>query len=578
MKKMKKQNLFFLSILCIFVFFLPSCIDHKYDLTDENLDKNVVFSPDGIDIPIGNIDTIYIGNELKELFDNEDGRLQTGPDGVFYIEYSREFPPIEFPEYEVPRFGKQSTDPVDINLPGQFEGKATLPPSTIPIVPEFKTGYEVTRPVFSGGKGIEIALKKVQFVKDSYRLNVTINLSGIRFLGETAGANLILSLQFPSDFVFENKSGINKLANGETKIELTAPLGGFSNGAYTLPDVAALSSYTYNDNDNDSLTYSVQLIVPSPLSVEITGEPKYSMDFSVSNDDVRIDNIKASVKGTESQSGEIDITKFTDVFHGNVLAFKNPSLLLTLQSNLQTGFNLDMNMSAHDTDGEIGKAAIEDLNFAKPTSNQVEETSYLLSPSRVDIPEWREFKLNNLFRGVPQTMNYSFDAKFADDDVTLLPGGQVLSAAYTIKLPFDFEELNLEISNTITDLFSEDMYSSFFEYAKGNVKIQADNVAISLGNEMELSVIVEILDGNYEEIGIEKQEIKLNSGPTNTGFAVEIKHDDMAKMGNARHLKFAFKLSGEGPIVDTNYPNSAYIHIQKVRIVSDGGIHFEVEL
>ena len=44
---MQKPNLIILFISSFFFFFLFSCVDHKYDFDDDNLDKDAVFSPDG---------------------------------------------------------------------------------------------------------------------------------------------------------------------------------------------------------------------------------------------------------------------------------------------------------------------------------------------------------------------------------------------------------------------------------------------------------------------------------------------------------------------------------------------------
>jgi hypothetical protein len=153
-----------------------------------------------------------------------------------------------------------------------------------------------------------------------------------------------------------------------------------------------------------------------------------------------------------------------------------------------------------------------------------------------------------------------------------------LSALYTIKLPFDFENLSLSISDTITDLFSEDLYNALFKYAEGSLKIQAENVDLAVGNDMKINVTAKILDRDYQSVDIPEQTFELRNGSQNEGFTVEIKRENMDKMIDAKHLEFVFELSGSGDIVDVNYERSSYIHIQKLRIISDAGIHYEIEL
>ncbi|MDR1436960.1 MAG: hypothetical protein LBI65_02460, partial [Candidatus Symbiothrix sp.] len=96
---MKKQILFLRLLPGIFIFFLSSCINKDYDLTDENLDNDIVFSPGGFNAPAGSIDTIFIGDELRKFLAENEAEILTDPEtGVFYLQYSGDFP-VEFPEY-----------------------------------------------------------------------------------------------------------------------------------------------------------------------------------------------------------------------------------------------------------------------------------------------------------------------------------------------------------------------------------------------------------------------------------------------------------------------------------------------
>jgi hypothetical protein len=281
----------------------------------------------------------------------------------------------------------------------------------------------------------------------------------------------------------------------------------------------------------------------------------------------------------ENEDGAVDIGNFTDAFGESILHFKNPSLQIDLETNLACSIDLEVDMFTLDSNGgTIGNVELDGLAFDAPGPDkaypETKTTSYHLSPVKENVPDnitWKEFKLNNIFEKTPDALDYKIYANF-NTPVTLYPEGLVLSTDYTIKLPFDFENLQLKISDKIENLFSEDLYDQLFDYAKGNIKIEADNVDVQLGS-MKLKVTARILDGNSKEIGINPKEMTLESGANNQGkFSIEITDADKAKMINARHLEFDFEVDGAGAIKESDY-----IRIQKIRIISDAGIHYELD-
>jgi hypothetical protein len=582
---MKKQLLFFRLLPGIFIFFLSSCINHDYDLTDENLDKDVVFSPGGFNVPVGSIDTIFIGDELRKFLDENETEILTDPEnGVFYIQYSGEFP-VEFPEYTVPEFKGIETEPVDVEgiVPKDMVDPypLTLPfnaSDPIQIVSDKQANYNLEQPYFRTPKeGLEVSIEQSYFSR--YELNITVYLYHMKFL-ENSNAKLLLAMDFPNNFTFQE--GGKDPITGKTHIEKTIDVAEFKGDDQiiqcTVTEVAKLFSYKY-DLENVILDYNVTLQIDGQTDIRLTDAPEFNMDISINNDNVALDYVIGSVIGIESIAGSIETGDFTDAFKGNILDFKNPSLYLNLQSNLQVDFNMDMILVAKGSeDEEIGSAFVDNLEFGK-SAGELKEEQYLLSPIQPEgVDYWKEFKMNTLFRQIPKEMTYEMNAHFNENNVKLYPEGLTLSALYTIKLPFDFEDLSLQISDTITDLFSEELYDALFEYAEGNLKIQADNVDLVLGTDMSIEVTAKILDENYQGVGIADQTFSLQSGPQNKGFAVEIKPADMEKMVDARHLEFAFRLKGSGAIIDVNYNQASYIHIQKLRIISDAGVHYEIEL
>ncbi|MDR2804589.1 MAG: hypothetical protein LBB85_02955, partial [Dysgonamonadaceae bacterium] len=441
---MKRPVLFFQWILGVFCVLLPSCVDHDYDLTDENIDKEAVFSPNGFNAPLGNIDTLFIGNELRKFLADKEIEVRTDPNsGVFYVEYTGEFP-VEFPEYTVPVFEEIETERVDIEeiIPNAWEGRypiSFLLPSgqTIPIVSDKHASYNLEKPYFRTPKeGLEVSIDRTYF--NNCKLTIMVYLSNLQFSG--TGAEIRLSMDFPDNFIFRDHP--QDPVTGKTHIEQVVNVAEFAgNYRCIVTNIANLEFYAYQVEDVQ-LDYNVQLHVTQPTNVSITDTPQFHMDFAIDNSNVSVEYVTGAAKGVETISGSIATGDFTDAFKENILAFRNPSLHLNLQTNLRSDFNMDMTfVSKKENNSEIATASISDLEYNKLASNAMNEANYVLSPQVTGVDYWKEFALNTLFTEIPHSIAYELNANFDDDNVILYPEGLTLSVAYTLKLPFDFDEL-----------------------------------------------------------------------------------------------------------------------------------------
>jgi hypothetical protein len=70
-------------------------------------------------------------------------------------------------------------------------------------------------------------------------------------------------------------------------------------------------------------------------------------------------------------------------------------------------------------------------------------------------------------------------------------------------------------------------------------------------------------------------DIELQNGQ-NKDFAIVIALSYFELMKNARHLEFVFELKGGSTAQPLRITESDYIFIQKVKIVADSGIYFEL--
>jgi hypothetical protein len=248
---------------------------------------------------------------------------------------------------------------------------------------------------------------------------------------------------------------------------------------------------------------------------------------------------------------------------GDVLEFKNPSLSLNLTTKLGTDFKLGLDLSkTTGNDGEITASLGDDdlFSFRKPEFGSPKTETYSLTPANL-----KNFD-DIISTPFPTALDYAVKLHFDDANAKLSPEQLELSAGYTFKIPFDFKNIDLSLKDTITNLFSEDIYDQVFSHTKKSVSIQADVVDVSIGGGgIKLQISAAILDANFDKI-IDFSDV-LKEDKT---LSIAIAGNDLEKMKAARHLSFVFRLSGQGKIKESDY-----IEIKGVRIVSESGIHYE---
>ncbi|MCC8146501.1 MAG: hypothetical protein LIO93_08720 [Bacteroidales bacterium] len=547
---MRKPALF-IPFFCFIASILFSCVDHDYDFDDDKLDKNGVFSPDGVNVPIGNIERISILHELKKQYTGEN-KIEVDENGTIFIDYRGEMP-LEFPEFETPEFADLNTKPVKVE---NIQGNGTIFPGQYPLISNEEVEYDIAPPVFHNEKEeLDIRVETIYF--DSYPLDLTFYLSNLK-INPGGEGKIILYLDFPSNFVL--KDGIKRVVREVDVHQLN------NDGSYTIPHVAEIKSYTYTGEDV-TLFYGVDLSVTSDIYIQ-AHSPAFEMKLFVNNRNVVTNRLECYAKGREIVTGSIDgFSDLTNSFENTVLEFINPSLLTTITTNLTSDFTLDMELKTPEK-----QAVIRNLYYEKPSGNYPTEriTQYYLSPFNEGNPspgaQWKKYPLNNLFQSfIPDEIDYRIISHF-DSEVTLYPEAMDIEANYLFRLPFEFSKIDLTINDVSEDLFSEDIYNDSFKYVEDNLIIEAENVDIAIGDDnMDVSISAAILDENNNEL------IYLNDVlQENEKISVSIENDDIGKMKDARHLKFIFHIVGTGTITQHDY-----IDITGVRLISNGGIHID---
>jgi hypothetical protein len=551
MEKMKKTHSIFLLLAGLFIFSLSSCIDSSYDLDD--LDKKAVFSPDGIDIPVGNLERIWLAEEIRKSYNGE--VFGTG-DEVLYIKYGDIFP-ATMPTYEMP-----DMEDVVVENTISLLINASVSPSKLDLISNETFVYKLNETEFDDEEKWDVELKQINFA--AFVIDIQLDLSEMSF-GETGKADYLLTVDFPSSY---------QLLGGN-RIEKTINVRDFKNGSYVLKGIQ-IQSYNYASNE-ENVSYSLALNVTEDIQVTTTN-PVFQMKIIVDNENVMINSLACSLKGSEDFIDKVtDFEDFNEAFgnKNNYFEFKDLFVEFSVKTNLGTDFTTKINGISADNQAPISLE--EPLIFDKPSplgTLNPKTTAYVLSanrPENVNEKDWRNFDITKLITSVPKAINYDITLNFDDENALLLYQGTVFDAEYEMKIPFDFTDLRLNVENRVADLFNEDLYDQLFKYAEGNLSIQADLVDIVVGEEMEIVLQAKILGANNQDLGVNIEPITLKQGTNIEKFALEIKNEDMEKMKNAKHLEFVFTLIGKGALTGNDY-----IDIQKIRIVSDGGINFEL--
>lgn len=548
---MKRFNLISQLILCLFILVLSSCKDDKYDLDDDNLDKTGVFSPGGVNVPIGDMEQISIIEELRK---NYDGEVIVDQAGNVCVEYLGSIP-VEFPDYTLSGIDAfEETTGI-----GLVSGNITIPSNqTISLVAEEVSTYKINDPKVSDRPDWIINAKEVGF--NLFKIQVSMRLSGITYTN-AGEAQLKLKLQLSDHFTLADKTIV------ENKIELLANLSEVRPGEiYTFSKIIEVESYSYS-NDDTNFIYGVDLLTNNtPLQVNNTNS-ELSVFLNANDGTWTAKYLKASIEGKELVDGSIaGFEELHNSFGDGILSFRDPSFLLTLNTNVGSDFGLNFDLSRGSN-----KAYLETpLLFTKPSVLGVsKETNYLLAPENSTLPDAVPFvNMRELIATIPDRIDYNIEMHFKDENATLLPLEQTeLSVNYLVKLPFDFENLDLTITDSADDIFGEDIYEDVLQYAEKSIAIEADDVTISVHGAIKLSVDANILDANRRVLISKLNVLDLDAKPN---LSIKVEGDEIELMRDAKHLEFKFTLTGNGAIKEEDH-----IKIEGLKLVSDGGIKFD---
>jgi len=561
---MKKQTLLFLLFIAFCVTFFTSCANHDYDLTNDNIDAKVLLSPDGINLPFGNVDKVIIYEKLG--YDS----IKVADDGSLYIEYGGNLDPEQFaiPNYtNLPYISDVTTGNTSIDgISGRFDS-SILPGNNFPLLTDETINYNVTKISFEN-ENWTIEPDSISF--NSFTINLNPFLGGFSYVSGDAKLNLYITV--PKDFEVDEPLTAGKIVRS---IEFNKNI----NGGYTVPGIK-IKSYKYPANGFSAIIYDLKLEEMNGFIADVTN-PLFNLTLSTDNNNIVINSATGTLTGKEVVADEISGFEDLKNTFGNdaVLHFDNPSLFMSVTTNFGANFNLDIDKIDANNGNSVSLTGSDGLSFAKPSvANTQKTTSYFIAPNpNQGAPAGaigKSLALDKLFTSIPDKINYQFSINVNDKDVTISHTGVLLQGNYQLKLPFSFKNLKINVKIPPQDM-GENIYDNFLQYVQKNIIIQADTVNISVNkiSQLNITATVNFLDADQNEIELsDVKSVTLANGPNINKFSVEFSKQDLEKLENARYLEISFTVEGNGALTKDDY-----IDIRKIRFISDGGILYDLK-
>jgi len=562
---MKKQSLPFLLFFIFYVTFFSSCVNPDYDLNNEKVDKKVLLSADGINLPFGNVDTIVVYKKLG--YDS----IKVANDGSLYIEYGDNLDPGQFtiPNYtNLPVINDVTTNNITIDgVSGRFDS-SLLPGNAFPLLTGETLDYNVTKITFENTNWT-IEPDSISF--STFTINLNPVLGGFSYVSGDAKLNLYITV--PKDFEVDEPLTAGKIVR---TIEFNKNING-----YTVPGIK-LKSYKYPTNGFSTISFDLKLEEMNGFIANVTN-PSFRLTLSTDNNNIAINSVTGSVTGKEIVADEISgFEELKNTFGDSAkLQLDNPSLFLSVTTNLGAKFYLDIDKIDANNGSPLSLTGNDGLLFEKPSApNTQKTTSYFIAPNpNQGAPAGaigRTLALDKLFDPIPDKINYQFSINVNDPNVTLSPTGVLLQGNYQFKLPLSFKDIKLNVKISPIDM-GENIYSNFLQYVQKSITIQADTVNISVNkiNQLKLTATVKFLDAYQKEI--ENSVIKsvsLENGSNINKLVVNFSRQDLDKLENARYLDIGFTVEGKNGALTKD----DYINIRGIRFISDGGILYDFNL
>ncbi|GHT53576.1 hypothetical protein FACS189451_05600 [Bacteroidia bacterium] len=532
-------------------------MDHNYDL--DKLNKDNIFSPNGIVVPFGSIDTIFL---KKILDDKEIDSLYVDASGNYYLSYGGVYQ-LTLPEKT--SFEIMPNDPVSVSikLPSIPPG-IVLPGITIPIVTGETVDYSLDIPEITDEWGTA-SLDSITL--ESFNILVSMELKDISLPNDLS---IILTATLPE-----------AITTSTNPVRLAFEAAAFVNQKQTL--AIPVSKYDFTSRTN-TITYSIVIQKTAPGgTITTSANPEMILSVSTSaTDGSPIQTAYGKIDLHESYSDAFNTTFLKDAFYDSNLNFYNPFIQVKGLSNV--GIPLKAMLHVNGISGDIidthTAISAEALLRASTLGGGFVNDFYYFAPHAENIPPgavYRNLNIPPVIQSKPDSLRYELVFTTQKTDVPLFidfTTDPLIHVGYQLNFPFSFNnDMYLTLSDTIQNIFTKDLIDAAFydSPSSGDVFITADaEVNIPLDFEINVSFLKEN-NTAIPEIKVDPITLKVNQ----KDFVIHIKNQYFGWMKDARHLKIDFTVQSDG--TPKSLSVNDYILLKQLIFKKTGGFHFELK-
>ncbi|MDR2057962.1 MAG: DUF4621 domain-containing protein [Dysgonamonadaceae bacterium] len=570
-KKIVPASVIFSAVLLIVV---SSCVDIKYDLN--KLNKYNIFSPNGIVVPVGSVDTVF----LKKILENEAiDSLYMDEKGNYYFScsgnYSFDLPKKEefllHPKRSVQFIYDDFSHLQEITIPLMWD--------SIVLIPKGEVKYSLDLPAIKKDWGTAI-IDSCEF--DT--LPAFISLELIDIAASQENMELVLEITFSEAFtVWENPTYLT-----------FNPIDCIS--GKTVSQAIFIFKYNFTSSAG-KINYKLTLKKTKGEMEEIKfgNNPQIIVNFFIPemNDEegniIYIGKVYGKINVNTSFFETFNTSFFKSLFPEGKLSFYNPSIQLKTTGNVGVPLDATLHFSGKSKDAAIPETTVSTSFLLEAPSiednGKPKNNFYYFAPRNEDIPDgatYKPFNFNPIIQAKPDTVRYELEiVTNTTDKVHFVDFHEqpAMDVAYQIQVPFAFDkDMALTFSDTIANVFDEDLLDILFYDSSysGDIIIIAE-VENTLPLDFELNTA--ILDENYsvlDEIVIEPIELRGDQKE----FEFRIKNQYFGLIQKAKHIKISFTVGVNDAAMGNEETKGLnvndYILIKDLIFEKTGGIHFKL--
>ncbi len=502
-----------LLLIAFLMVLVSSCVNEKYDLSEDNLNLEITPFEEGVNLPLGKTGQIKLKDLIKD-FDSD--ILDVGEDGSYSISFEDTFDASEGlgslnEIVDLPSIEFSKTIGLPIALPSS-QRKASKA-QTFGFEAEVSEEIEVVLFPASSKPASLVSLGLVE-LEDTY-LNITFDVSSITNWGNGSTMGMDFVIVFPDVMKVAGADADGRLhvsLNSDSKILAFDPIEieSFNFSKYDLDNdvTAVLKVDGVVSFENVNLESLLNTTLSATLAAEtgtinlskLTGRLVYSTD-----------PIEQSVDLEELSSGLGDSGVEFD------LNFSNAYIALDVNTNLTISAYVNVEVTPYaDGVANTAKRINVRLPLEKTNSGEVELTRYWLAETAAQMPEGYVFvqaDIATLLDDIPEQIDMKLYAETNEAEESVLEPSKAytLGADYTICVPLELgESFKASYTGVVEELpeILGDLLS------RGNTVGLSGQIINTL--PLQLNIQFNLLDEDKNVVSV-KEDAMMQVAPCNDG-------------------------------------------------------------